>query len=224
MSKTLCGIMSNRLILQVLFQTRLDEWINHFVELPKNPLPHTFTSEYLFEQAYACYNPWNMQTRYLTQAFNPAFQLSEDWKNLCQYECHFVTETFEPSVETAKSVLTNQIYFVGIIDLYVETLCLLQWNIHKTVPQTCACGGAGPLEQLTHTNHNVPDHDIADVAPDLFRNVKKLIQKDLKLYAIVLDRFEEELHIASQKTGVQMVCPDRFKRLRDDIAFWEDDA
>ena len=140
---------------------------------------------------------------------------------MCTFECHFVSDAFEPNVETAEGVVTNQIHFVGITDLYVETLCLLHWNIHNDVPQSCACGGAGPLQNLTHVDHNVPDHDLADVRPDLVEDMKKLVQKDVKLYEMVLDRFEEDLRAASENAGVQMVCPDRFKKLRDEIAFIE---
>ena len=195
----------------------LEEWVNHFVELPKDPLPSTFTFEYVVQQAYACYNPWNMQARYLTQSFTDAFQTSEIWGDMCQFECHFVSETFEPNVEIAESALADKFQFVGLTDLYVETLCLLHYKVYQEVPKTCACGGPGPLDGLTHKDHDSPEHDLAEVSNELVQTMKKLVEKDLVLFGKAVDRFEEDLAKASKETKVEMVCPDRFKQLRDDI-------
>ena len=202
-----------------LSQTRFEDWIKHFLQLSKDPLPTYFTYEYLLQQAYGCYNPWNMQTRYLVQPFNTNFHLSStSYPILCRFECHFVSDTFEPNIEIAQGVMTNQIGFVGITDLYVETLCLLHWKVHKDVPQSCACGGTGPLQQISQHDHGVAHHDLKDIPPHLVQDMKKLVQKDVKLYAMALDRFEKDLLVASQNAGIQMVCPDRFRKLRDEIA------
>eukprot|EP00435_Cladocopium_sp_Y103_P068051 s1434_g31.t1 len=211
----------------------LAEWINHFIELKDAPLdgalpdteeqgshechaiyqqllPQPFGKEWAQIADYRCYNPWNMQTRYLATG----------WSHSAPFN------SFEPNLQTAVGAL-NRAQIVGLSEFYVESLCLLNLHRHGTVPETCACGGRGRSSLLnvgrnvglvilvlillvSHIDHFVPDHAISDLAPTLVKQMRKLIRLDAQIYAMVLKRFEAELHNASEITGVQMFCPEKF--------------
>ena len=80
------------------------------------------------------------------------------------------------------------------------------------MPQSCACGGVGPLTSTTSNTHRVPHHDIGDLPQDLLKKASSLVQQDVQLFG-----FEQELRSASKSTGVQMVCEDRLRKLWDQI-------
>ena len=157
-----------------------------------------------------------MQTRYLTSK-------EEDRASLCPFElcpCHCASVSeFNPDIDLGHAV-RHLVNFVGIADLYVESLSFLHFSRHGSVPQSCACGGVGPLmRKITNITHGVPHHDIADLPLDLLKKMSSLVQQDVQLFAYALERFEQELRSASKSTGVQMVCEDRLRKLWDQIAF-----
>ena len=94
--------------------------------------------------------------------------------------------------------------FVGIEDLYVESLCLLHFSGHRSVPQSCACGGVGPFTSTTNNTHRVPHHDIGALPQDLLKKASSLVQQDVQLFAYALERFEQELRSASKKLWDQI--------------------
>lgn len=173
----------------------LAEWINHFVELKDAPLDGALpdTEEWAQIANYRCYNPWNMQTRYL----------ATEWSHSAPFN------SFEPNLQTAVGAL-NRVQFVGLSEFYIESLCLLNLHRHGTVPETCACGGRGPLAGTSHLEHFVPDHAISDLPPAVVKQMRKLVRLDAQIYAMVLKRFETELRHASEISGVQMFCPEKF--------------
>lgn len=194
-----------------------EEWITHFLQLrDRQQTMATSTSiTQKAKQAFSCYNPWNMQTRYLTSKEKD--RASECFRKLCP--CHLASVSeFNPDIDLGKHAIQHLVNFVGIADLYVESLCLLHFSSHGSVPQSCACGGVGPLTSTTNNTHMVPHHDIGDLPQDLLKKASSLVQQDVQLFAYALKRFEQELRSASKSTGVQMVCEDRLRKLWDQIA------
>ena len=49
---------------------------------------------------------------------------------------------------------------VGLTEFYTETLCLLHFREHGSVPGSCACGGLGPLNRTKHFAHGSPRHTL----------------------------------------------------------------
>ncbi|CAJ1400162.1 unnamed protein product [Effrenium voratum] len=185
-----------------------DRWVAYFEKLRGKPHPTDF--EGLRKEAFNCYNPWNMQTRYFAQQTDQEIGTHE-------WHCHVTLNSYEPSAERAKRILTERVHFLGISDMYTETLCLLHFLMHNDVPHTCSCGGPGPLKEMSHDDHGLPEHGVDELPRHLHEQLSEFVQEDIRLYAFALDRFEAELRRASKSTGVQMVCEDRFKELRAEI-------
>ena len=194
-----------------------EEWITHFLQLrdQQQTMATSMSTTERSKQAFSCYNPWNMQTRYLTSE-------EQDRASRCPFKlcpCHVASVSeFNPDIHLGKRAIQHVVNFVGIADLYVESLCLLHFRSHNSVPQSCACGGVGPLTSTTNNTHRVPHHDIGDLPQDLLKKASPLVQQDVQLFAYALKRFEQELRHASKSTGVQMVCEDRLRKLKNQIA------
>ena len=74
-----------------------EEWITHFLQL-RDRQQTMATSTSITEkakQAFSCYNPWNMQTRYLTSKKKD--RVSECFRELCPCHLAFVSE-FNPDI------------------------------------------------------------------------------------------------------------------------------
>ena len=178
-----------------------EEWITHFLQLKdrQQTMATSTSTTKQAKQAFSCYNPG----------------VSEHTLSMSCRFCFGVAK----NIHLGKHVIQHLVNFVGIADLYVESLCLLHFSSQGSVPQSCACGGVGPLTSTTNITHGVPRPDIGDLPRDLLKKASSLIQQDVQLFAYALERFEQELRSASKSTGVQMVCEDRLRKLWDQIAF-----
>lgn len=91
------------------------EWLQHFV--------NGWTLE---DGMYHCYNPWNHQARTLTCSHNdPHKVMSMDQR--------------VPNADDATKHLAA-IEMVGITELYDESWCVLMYQLHNALPETCSCG------------------------------------------------------------------------------------
>lgn len=95
-------------------------------------------------------------------------------------------------------------------EFYTETLCLLHFREHGSVPGSCACGGLGPLNRTKHFAHGSPRHTltalVAQKGHRMVAKMRRLVRRDAELYARALRRFERDLRAASERSGVAMAC------------------
>ena len=100
-----------------------EEWITHFLQLKdrQQTMATSTSTTKQAKQAFSCYNPWNMQTRYLTSK-------EEDRARGCPNvlcPCHVASVLeLKKNIHLGKHVIQHLVNFVGIADLYVESLCL----------------------------------------------------------------------------------------------------
>jgi hypothetical protein len=161
-------------------------WVDHF-------LNHT---EFGRSFAFHCYDPYNMQTRYLVKAKLVHF-------------VHYETE-LEPSLDVAKSNL-DSIGLVGISDYYEASVCLFEYHTlrGRLLPEYCTCQGSRLQladKNMIRLTHNVPKHSIHDLNANLLQKVHRLVQMDLQLYDYALRRFRRQLEKVRMTTGVDLLC------------------
>lgn len=146
---------------------------------------------------YPCYNPWNMQSRFFTDCRHvPGLQAFElDMK---------------PNLTRAKRNL-EMLQMIGISDLYVESLCLLNFTFKGTLPETCACdhGKSVTETQVSHETHGVQQHSVADIDPEALSLMDQMTQGDAQLFAFGLNHFETALRKAEEITGVKVICEEK---------------
>lgn len=147
---------------------------------------------------YNCYNPWNMQARYLaTRAGH-----------------HADVDQLEPDLVTAKLGLQS-LTFNGITDLYPESVCAFRFYITGTLPPDCECVQTAPNgSELSHIKHGVPEHHHSDLSPENFRSLSNLIQVDVRVFLHALALFERSIDNISGLTGKRIICSSRLADLK----------
>jgi len=147
-----------------------------------------------------CYNPWNLQARYLG---------TEDTAG------HGATLAgLVPNLEKAKSGLRS-LGFLGIQEMYDESVCLFRYAATGSIPESCACGGPGAVlgEQVVRA-HASPEHDIEEVNSALREKIRGMIKVDADFYVYALSVFEERLHEAEKRFNMIIACPGKLEAVK----------
>lgn len=182
-----------------------EQWIDHFLGQPrlkeKLKSPKNFSSF-----AFNCYNPWNMQSRYLASplyhARGPHFACA--W--------HLVPNADVASLNLAK------VNFIGLVDFFQESLCVFRFMAGAGIEKDrCSCGGPGPLRNATRVTHGVPKHSLQDLSPEVTAKAARMAQADLKAALQAVERFQSQLSRVRKATGVRIICDDRLGRFRDEL-------
>jgi len=166
-----------------------DRWIEHFA-LKKN--------SFGYKGAYYCYNPWNMQARFLSlDNLNVHIAESED--------------DLEPPLTVAIQNLES-IGTIGITDHYDASVCLFEYKALGYFLPDCECNEQtnqlriAELGHTVHITHGVPPHSIDDVKNDTLFAIQEMTKIDEKLYNHALTMFYDEIEIVANETGVDLLC------------------
>ena len=151
------------------------EWVRHFTSAGGG---EARALDYDPWSDYDCYNPWNMQTRYMTTSAHP----------------HHLTDASErePNVTRAMRVL-DEFFFVGITEFYELSLCAFEYAVSGATK--CACAADHHLRvnvrKETQELHSIPPRgcSIEDVDERTQLLVDDLTRQDRELYDHALSRF-----------------------------------
>ena len=147
--------------------------------------------EDIMRVSYNCYDPRNMETRYLTPFAGDHF-----------------TNHKKPDVNQAKKML-NSTYFLGLTDFYTESTCMFEYIATNHLPSKCKCNENNVLEAKSmerHANHNVPSHPLTDLTEEMISSIKSLTTLDNELFLFALERFSQDLNRIEMKTGSKILC------------------
>eukprot|EP00039_Didymoeca_costata_P030474 m.29780 g.29780 ORF g.29780 m.29780 type:complete len:397 (+) comp8134_c0_seq1:214-1404(+) len=170
------------------------KWIDHFLNMK--------WSKALPASQFNCYNPINMQARYV-----------EDDRKFLQ--THYLDSgPLVFNLTYAKDVI-NSISFVGITDFYIESVCLLRFFTTRKLPPNCDWRNRNI--SVHHEAHGVPKHSYTTLNETLLLKVDVLSQSDLALYTMVFTRFIKDCIYAGSITGVQLIDPDEVKNMERKI-------
>jgi hypothetical protein len=148
-----------------------------------------------------CYNPHNMQARSLTCT------------GTGPYNSHHVAQDtgIVPSAQEAVANL-GKIEWVGILELYDESLCLFFYKVEGRLRDHCACEQNNP--ERHHDAHGVPPHNVEDQAKAVLDLVDRITAVDQVVYRAAAHRVVNELRVLEKKAGVQILCPGRLEALQ----------
>ncbi|CAK9114469.1 unnamed protein product [Durusdinium trenchii] len=195
-----------------------EEWVDHFLKMQSTASLVSYPvcrevlqmgqhaelkaeCQRMQKAAYDCYNPWNMQTRYL----------SEFWDHFA------LSSSLEPKLAPAVAHLKHTV--TGVVEFYNETLCVLYFQRHGTVPSSCSCGGAGALpdRESRPVLHGLPHHALSELPTAVVKRLHGLIRQDAQLYAMGLHRLEEEAKKVREATEVEIFCEEPLAMLWDRV-------
>jgi len=153
------------------------EWVNFFYD-DWHPEKGDFN----------CYNPWNMQTRYLAL-----------------WDTHHLSTILhkEPSVATAESNLRS-LDFVGCVDYFKESMCALNFVLNGTLFEGCLCNENEA--NLIHETHQVPKHSIEDLDETTIARIKNMTTSDEKLYKRFVKSFLWKILKLEEDLNVVIMC------------------
>ena len=151
--------------------------------------------------AFGCYNPVDVQTRYLSTAFG-AWAAPADALN----------------VSDALTTLRGA-FFVGLADAYQESLCLFRRATTNGVDAPhCACGARVPGPLLTRERHGLPAYSIDDLDRPKVQLLARLVPNDLVLYNAAIDRYAADRAAAAAAAAPgALPCADSVARLKLDL-------
>jgi len=148
-----------------------------------------------------CYDPRNVQNRFVAGEGNA------------------LTLKGVPSTTTVRDAARrlDAFGFVGVVELYRESLCLLGWHVTQSVPSYCRCGADGPLfasfPPTSTTHREAYDSDLNNVPAAARAALEKLVDKDELLYLHGLHVFERATQACEAATGAKLVCPGKLEAL-----------
>eukprot|EP00435_Cladocopium_sp_Y103_P024981 s1865_g6.t1 len=124
----------------------------------------------------------------------------------------------KPNLTRAKHNL-EMLQMIGISDLYVESLCLLNFAFKGTLPETCACdhGNRVMETQVSHETHGVQQHSVADLDVEVLSLMDQMTKGDAQLFALGLNHFETALRKAEKMTGVKVICEEKLSKVWREI-------
>eukprot|EP00746_Dinoflagellata_sp_MGD_P141040 gnl/MRDRNA2_/MRDRNA2_74202_c0_seq2.p1 gnl/MRDRNA2_/MRDRNA2_74202_c0~~gnl/MRDRNA2_/MRDRNA2_74202_c0_seq2.p1 ORF type:complete len:351 (-),score=60.69 gnl/MRDRNA2_/MRDRNA2_74202_c0_seq2:72-1124(-) len=151
-----------------------------------------------------CYSAYNLQTRAFT-CWQPIPHPGDSIKGN-----HKVNGS-QPIEEAIQNL--HEMYFVGILEYFKESLCVLYTKQHDEFPSWCNCEdkeafnswapshfGEKPTREKFKTNPYV------DVPLKLRKQMNHFVSDDLQLYKLAKERFHREVDETEAKFGKKLMC------------------
>jgi hypothetical protein len=182
-----------------------DEWVDHFATLGENGTRGP-------EGSFNCYNPINMQTRYMSLNTTIDGPQSKLGAPIVQHGPHFVPslkayqrEYAGSSFERAKKNL-GRVEVVGLMEKFRESLCLAAYAATDALPEHCLDKERRCSDGGLFNDHGVKHHDFAHVKPTTRAKVDSITKKDTWLYAYAKALFNHQIKRVRKQTGVNLMC------------------
>lgn len=158
------------------------------------------------EDTFHCYLPANLQTRHMSCKEREYPFPSEDRRVIANLN------VYGGDKDTALNNL-KELAYVGITELYQESLCVIHAGELNEVPENCNCEN----EAAWKTFHQKKfDHGVSHSHPGVDQLaagtnkilIDKLTEDDWELYVAGVRRFKEEAKAVEQKFGKKIICDD----------------
>jgi hypothetical protein len=169
---------------------------------------------------FGCYSPFNMQARALVCEQSGITPLSKggrtdtlkniDTENVVHHAFHHSDAV--PPVHKALLNLEYQVESVGVMELFEESWCLLQYQLHQKLPSKgCRCGEYEDLV-LPHELHGVAKAskvDVTDVDDQTIQHIDALTTQDAVVYDKAVSLLLQRLRSVELTTGEALLCKER---------------
>lgn len=181
-------------------------WLKHFDPTRWNPSHGDF----------GCYNPRSMQARALTCGGTGV-----------GVDVHHVTSsTYVPDAHVREAIykMRDHLEFVGLVELFPESWCLLLVRTLGTrpIPRSCNCLERVSIQVPTYS-HGVPPHSVSSLPKDVLERIDALTTADTQLYVASMQRFLGEVVDVEERVfkpaGYRLLCDDRLEQLRRSTSY-----
>jgi len=182
------------------FYVDFAKWVDHFYEKGEEGTRGSGGD-------YNCYNPINMMTRQM------ACKRNSQKSNVGPH--HILSDPWNITLSKAMEHM-DTIDFVGLTELYPESLCLAIYMVQGKLPPGC---GEGCIEmKTTHDSHGVPKHSTEKLSMITKERIDSFTKWDQDLYRAGVIRFLFQVKKAELETGATILCQKRrdalFQKIR----------
>ncbi|KAH8049405.1 hypothetical protein JL722_11936 [Aureococcus anophagefferens] len=178
------------------------------------------------EGDYHCYNPHNMLARALT-CDDPRLSMDSRCASCCadatdrRATCsHHAADrdSLIPNATAAVRAVQFDLGFVGVTELFSESLCLLGFLLDGALPgKSCVNDGDdSPIVppddsgfELQHEARGVPPHDVRAVPRATLDVVDAYTAVDREVYRAAFTRLVADLRALERRAGVRVLSPER---------------
>jgi len=137
---------------------------------------------------FQCYSPLNFQTQRLS----------------CQKAMDFPAK---PHLDVALDRLGSA-WFVGILEQYQASICLLHAKLGEALPPYCDCRRPELWKTFSGKEENIQEHrtDFKSLSKDTLRKIDEMTLADRALYKAGVQRFVREVREVEARHGTKLLC------------------
>lgn len=149
--------------------------------------------------AFCCFNPIDLQSYRLSCPADTSSASSFQRREFAEVDKDLVLKNL------------RSIDFVGLVELYQESLCLLQVHALGKLPEYCNCQNAqawNKFVQVRPESHGVERHSLSDYSAETLQKVDELTAIDSLLYAEAVSLFKRNVEKVETTFGVKILCRD----------------
>lgn len=135
----------------------------------------------------SCYDPRNLQTS--------------------RFTCYPKFRSKSPDLREAIDNV-NSAAFVGLVEAYEESLCVVFARVRGSLPEWCRCGTVDSKQNVTfHKNdHGVKPHSVTDYNQTVQGWVDELTRLDCALYKAARERFLRDIWLVESRFKTTILC------------------
>lgn len=199
------------------WRSGLDTWLSHFNSW------HQGTDGY-----FNCYNPINMQARYLTCGKKERRDRlvgtgAERWgtpakpRNPFYFQSgHYmgVNDKPEPDLPTLKARL-DTMQVVGVTEAMKESLCLLEFKSRGAIHPGCECGSRAKLLPWRVETHGRIHAEFKTLPAEVMRSVYNITRVDRLLHRMAAQRLMTDVEDAEKRLGKTFMCAEGRRALEE---------
>jgi len=161
------------------------KWVHDWADFSQSEPLNNMTDKHRTDQMrYPCFNPINKQTQKMTCAQADRY----------------------PSVIDVDLAIRNMhsVSFVGLLELYPESLCVFHAKASGEMPRSCDCRYRADGLWRWHHDFGFDHHMPTD--PRVLKDVDALTGADRQLYEAASTRFLRDLREVEMRHGVKILC------------------
>mmetsp|Transcript_9650 Transcript_9650/g.27606 ORF Transcript_9650/g.27606 Transcript_9650/m.27606 type:complete len:348 (+) Transcript_9650:88-1131(+) len=192
----------------------LEDWVDYHLSREEGAKGRK-RSRHLSDQN--CYNPWNMQTRYLSPS--PHLRKTKNGGKVAVIAPRHAFDFKDLHPQLSEAMLNlEKVDLVTVAELYGTSVCMLEYEVSGELPDRCSCDSSDQPVQAQYDVPGVPAGSVDNVPVRVLKKMYKLIENDVQLYLRGLTILETMVHDAESKTGKRLICDADSTRVWDEVA------
>ena len=169
---------------------------------------------------FGCYNPWNLQTRYLTchsarHVRDKKLDHLDGHHRGGHLDGHHVVHDhhgFGRTGDVAAAISRIASFsFVGVAEHYHASICIFAFWVRGALPHGCDCAHSDAFAAAANGSHPSMVHGVprlsVDTLPAAVRaRIAPFVAQDYEVYAAGFRRFAEATGVVEAATGTRVLC------------------